>query len=88
MPAYRAIRNWPLPEKKNIIGNQALQRKMIQRERQVELAMEGQRYFDIRRWMICGPGEDADQSVFHAMNMNGFKDKPAGDPKSISPVSC
>lgn len=68
--------------KKNIIGNQALQRKMIQRERQVELAMEGQRYFDIRRWMICGPGEDADQSVFHAMNMNGFKDKPAGDPKS------
>ena len=26
--------------KKNIIGNQALQRKMIQRERQVELAMD------------------------------------------------
>ena len=44
---------------------------MIQRERTVELFMEGQHYFDIRRWMICGEGEEADQSVLYSMNMNG-----------------
>lgn len=55
---------------------------MIQRERQVELAMEGQRYFDIRRWMICGEGEDADQSALHGMNMNGYKDQPIGSATS------
>lgn len=64
--------------KKNIMGNQELQREMIQRERQVELAFEGQRYFDIRRWMICEAGESADQSLFSGMNMNGYKDKPIG----------
>lgn len=79
IPGYRELAQ---TNKKNIIGNQELQRKMIQRERQVELAMEGQQYFDIRRWMICGEGEDADQTVFHAMNMNGFKDKPIGSSDS------
>lgn len=75
IPGYKEL---AATGKKNIIGNQELQRKMIQRERSVELFMEGQRYFDIRRWMICGEGEDADQSVFHAMNMNGYKDRPIG----------
>lgn len=79
IPGYKELAQ---TQKKNIIGNQELQRKMIQRERQVELAMEGQRYFDIRRWMICGEGEDADQSVFHGMNMNGFKNQPCGSPNS------
>lgn len=64
--------------KKNIIGNQDLQRKMIQRERHVELFAEGQWYFDARRWMICEEGEEADQTNFYAMNMNGYKDKPIG----------
>ena len=36
----------------------------IRRERQVELFSEGQRYFDIRRWMICDAGEEADQTVY------------------------
>lgn len=75
IPGYKEL---AATGKKNIIGNQELQRKMIQRERSVELFMEGQRYFDIRRWMICGEGEEADQSVFHAMNMNGYKDRPIG----------
>lgn len=79
IPGYQELAQ---ANKKNIIGNQELQRKMIQQERQVELAMEGQRYFDIRRWMICGEGEDADQTVLHAMNMNGFKDKPIGSSDS------
>ena len=69
--------------RKNIIGNQKLQRQMIRRERQVELAMEGQRYFDIRRWMICGKGEEADQTVLHAMNMNGYKNQPIGSANSF-----
>ena len=79
IPGYQELAQ---TNKKNIIGDQELQRKMIQRERQVELAMEGQRYFDIRRWMICGEGEDADQTVLHAMNMDGFKDKPIGSSDS------
>ena len=36
-----------------IEGNQELQRLAIQRERRIELATEGQRYFDVRRWMIA-----------------------------------
>ena len=79
IPGYQELAR---TNKKNIIGNQDLQRKMIQRERQVELAMEGQRYFDIRRWMICGEGEDADQSALHGMNMNGYKDQPIGSATS------
>lgn len=75
IPGYKELSAFG---KKNIIGNQELQRKMIQRERTVELFMEGQHYFDIRRWMICGDGEDADQSIIHSMNMNGYKDQPIG----------
>lgn len=75
IPGYKEL---AASGKKNIIGNQELQRKMIQRERTVELFMEGQHYFDIRRWMICGEGEDADQSIIYSMNMNGYKDQPIG----------
>lgn len=75
IPGYKEL---SATGKKNIIGNQELQRKMIQRERKVELFAEGQHYFDVRRWMICGEGEDEDQSLFHAMNMNGYKDRTIG----------
>jgi hypothetical protein len=69
IPGYKELAN---TGKKNIIGNQELQRKAVQKERRVELFCEGQRYFDIHRWMICGPEEDADQRVFKAMNMKGY----------------
>lgn len=36
-----------------VIGNQLLLRELIQKERMVELAFEGHRYYDIRRWMIA-----------------------------------
>ncbi|MCK7557418.1 RagB/SusD family nutrient uptake outer membrane protein [Chitinophaga sedimenti] len=35
-----------------VYNNQAMLRKLIRRERQAELAFEGQRFFDIRRWEI------------------------------------
>lgn len=75
IPGYKEL---AANNKKNIIGDQILQRKMIQRERKAELFAEGQHYFDIRRWMICEEGEDADQSLFYGMNMNGYRDKPIG----------
>lgn len=34
---------------------------------------EGQRCFDIRQWMICGEGEEADRSVYWGMNVEGVK---------------
>jgi hypothetical protein len=36
-----------------VVGNQALLRTLIQKERMVELAFEGHRYYDARRWMIA-----------------------------------
>lgn len=80
IPGYKEL---AATGKKNIIGNQVLQRKAIQHERQVELYAEGQRYFDTRRWMICGEGEDADQSVLLGLNMNGKSNVPIGDPNSF-----
>lgn len=50
IPGYKELK---AQGKKDIIGDQALQRWAIQRERQVELLCEGQRYFDIRRWMTA-----------------------------------
>lgn len=35
------------------IGSQAELRKLVREEREVELAFEGLRYFDIRRWRIA-----------------------------------
>lgn len=69
IPGYREL---AATGKKNIIGNQELQRKAIQKERRVELLGEGNRYFDIHRWMICGPGEDADQTILKGMNLRGY----------------
>lgn len=80
IPGYREL---AAAGKKNIIGDQKLQRKAIQQERRVELFAEGQRFFDIRRWMICGEGEDADQRFVHGMNMNGERNQPLGTEKSF-----
>lgn len=57
--------------KPEIIGNKKLQKEAIIKERRIELCVEGQRYFDVRRWMLaesdlCRQGGD-----FHGMNMNG-----------------
>lgn len=46
--------------KPHIIGNKEAQRKAIVAERRVELAVEGQRYFDVNRWMIAGNTPDAE----------------------------
>lgn len=55
-----------------IRGNQELQRAAIQRERQIELATEGQRYFDVRRWMIADKNEEGRQNGYvHGMNVRG-----------------
>lgn len=55
-----------------IRGNQELQRAAIQRERQIELATEGQRYFDVRRWMIADKnGEGRQNGYVHGMNVLG-----------------
>ena len=59
--------------KPEIIGNQELQREAIRQESRVELCAEGQRYFDVRRWMIIekAPGEGGQAGDFHGMNMEG-----------------
>lgn len=55
-----------------IRGNQELQRAAIQRERQIELATEGQRYFDVRRWMIADKnGEGRQNGYVHGMHVRG-----------------
>jgi len=57
----------------SIAGNQELQREAIRMERRVELATEGQRYFDCHRWMIAekAPGLGGEGGDFHGMNLDG-----------------
>ena len=51
-------------------------REIIWNERRIELATEGQRYFDVRRWMIADQeGEGRQYGYVHGMNMNGTEDK-------------
>ena len=75
IPGYRELADNAV---KNIIGDQDKQRKAIQQERHNELFAEGQRYFDIRRWMICGEGQDAQQYTVYSMDMSGEANKPIG----------
>jgi len=56
-----------------IKGNQELQRAAIYRERRIELATEGQRYFDVRRWMIADKEEGRQGGDFTGMNPDGNK---------------
>lgn len=66
-----------------IKGNKDFQRSAIQRERQIELATEGQRYFDVRRWMIADKdGEGRQYGQVHGMNIRG----PQGDEESFYQV--
>ena len=89
IPGYQELRDKGVVDsegkviKVDIIGDYEKQAKAIRRERQVELFSEGQRYFDVRRWMICGPGEEADQSVEYGMNVNGYSNIEPGKPNSF-----
>lgn len=58
----------------NIQSNKDLQRLAIMRERRIELATEGQRYFDVRRWMIADKPEGLQNKPMHGMNMAEKKD--------------
>ena len=82
IPGYRTMNDNGI--KTGIIGDYDKQFDAIQHERYVELYCEGQRYFDIRRWMICGDKGrvGCDQTRFYGMNMKGTKDKAPGDPTS------
>lgn len=81
IPTYQELHDKGI--KKDIIGNYEAQAYAIRRERQVELFTEGQRYFDVRRWMICDPGEEADQTVYWGMNTDGSKFIAPGQPGSF-----
>ncbi len=68
IPGYRELAQ---QGKKNIIGNQKLQREAIHKERRVEMFAEGNRYFDIRRWMTSDNSDGPDQQLaFTGLNMN------------------
>src|SRR5690625_2546352 len=58
--------------KPEIQGNQEAQREAVRREMRVELNTEGQRYFNVRRWMIAeNPvGEGGQGGSFYGMNMD------------------
>ncbi|WP_215223039.1 RagB/SusD family nutrient uptake outer membrane protein [Echinicola shivajiensis] len=56
--------------KPEIIGDQEGQREAVRQEMRVELATEGQRYFDVRRWMIADQPEGQQGGPFYGMNMN------------------
>jgi len=55
----------------NIAGNKDLQRSAIQRESRIELATEGQRFFDVRRWLIAETAGTKQGGDFYGMNMDG-----------------
>ncbi|MGV3561343.1 RagB/SusD family nutrient uptake outer membrane protein [Larkinella arboricola] len=59
------------------LGSQAEMRKLVRNERQVELAFEGLRYFDIRRWRIA---ETVVPGILYGMTYTN----PAGELVTIS----
>ena len=58
-----------------VVGDKDMLRAAIQRESRIELCTEGQRYFDVRRWMICeNPvGEGGQGGDFSGMNIDAPK---------------
>lgn len=72
IPGYAELQSTGL--KTNVVGNQVAQRAAIINERRVELFTEGQRYFDVRRWMIADKPEGRQGGIFTGMNMNGRAD--------------
>jgi hypothetical protein len=66
LDAINTIRERPdvnMPPIENI-GSQEQMRKIVRHERLVELAFEGLRYFDIRRWKI---GEEVIPGIIYGM---------------------
>ena len=59
--------------KPEIAGDYNAQAEAIRRESRVELCTEGQRYFDVRRWMLAETEGYKQGGDFHGMNMNGEK---------------
>lgn len=57
------------------MGDLKAMRKLIRRERQVELAFEAHRYFDVRRWMIA---EETNNGFAYGMYVNATADTPVG----------
>lgn len=53
-----------------------MQGEAIRKESRVELCFEGQRYFDVRRWMIAesASGQDALGGPFYGMNVGAETD--------------
>ncbi len=78
IPGYQEMKDDGV---KDIIGDPIKQRWAIQRERQVELFCEGQRYFDIRRWMTADDATNKrDQQLFRTgMDMTSPADKSGGE---------
>ncbi len=59
-----------------IKGNKDKQFEAIRHERRVELFAEGQRYFDVRRWMMADKDGDCRQAGnFYGMDMNADNHK-------------
>ncbi len=58
------------------LGQVAL-RALIRRERCIELAYEGHRFYDVRRWKIAGQPEGRQAGEFHGMNV--FTGQSLGD---------
>lgn len=62
--------------KPEILGDKDLQEAAIRKEMRVELFMEGQRYFNVRRWMIAEENQQGPQGGWmHKMNID------SSDPK-------
>ncbi len=56
--------------KPHLLGNQEELREAIRREMRVELATEGQRFFDVRRWMLAETPGYKQGGPLYGMNMN------------------
>lgn len=59
--------------KPEIVGDYNAQAEAIRRESRVELCTEGQRYFDVRRWMLAETEGYKQGDDFYGMNMFGVK---------------
>ena len=80
IPGYQELNDTGV--KTGVIGNYEAQAYAIRRERQVELFSEGQRYFDVRRWMICET-EEAQQTIEYGMDVTGSSEIAPGQPGSF-----
>jgi hypothetical protein len=86
IPTYHQMQNDGT--KTGVIGDYQEQKKAIIHERWIEFLGEGQRLFDMRRWMICeGTPENAAMygniENHTGMNMYGYANQPIGDPNSF-----